>query len=184
MAERNESEQMAAHLDQVNDVVAEYLTGKNETEISKELSIPRQRVVGYLTEWRGMIANNQAIRTRAHEALGSADVHYNRLIGKAYEVIDSSDAMSGTGPLNTKSSAIKLIADMEAKRIDMLQKSGMLDNRELADELEETERKQEVLEGILKEVVSDCNHCKNEVMKRLARIANPNVAVVVDYDAV
>ena len=83
MAERNESEQMAAHLDQVNDVVAEYLTGKNETEISKELSIPRQRVVGYLTEWRGMIANNQAIRTRAHEALGSADVHYKRLIGKA-----------------------------------------------------------------------------------------------------
>lgn len=173
---------MAEHLDEVNDVVAEYLKGSSETEISRELDLPRVRVVNYLNEWRGMIANNQAIRSRAHEALASADVHYNRLIGKAYEVIDSTDQMTGTGSLNAKSSAIKLIADMEAKRIDMLQKSGMLDNRELAEELEETEKKQEVLEGILKDVVSDCNHCKQAVMQRLATIADPNEAVVVDYE--
>jgi len=182
MSDLSESEKMAEHLDKVNDVVAEYLKGTNETDISKQLDIPRTRVVKYLTEWRGLISNNQAIRGRAHEALASADVHYSKLINKAYEVIDATDTMTGTGSLNTKTSAIKMIADMEAKRIDMLQKSGMLDNKELADELEETERKQEVLEGILKEVVSDCNHCKTQVMKRLATVADPNEAVVVDYN--
>lgn len=179
---KDEVERLTEHLDQVNDVVAEYLKGANETEISKQLDIPRTRVVNYLNEWRGMIANNQAIRSRAHEALASADVHYNRLINKAYEVIDSSDQMTNAGALNTKTSAIKLIADMEAKRIDMLQKSGMLDNQELAEELAETEHKQEVLEGILKDVISDCNHCKSEVMRRLAEVADPDEAVVVDYE--
>ena len=91
--------------------------------------------------------------------------------------------MNGTGPLSIKNSAIKLIADMEAKRIDMLQKSGMLDNRELAEELVASEKKQDVLEGILKDVISDCNHCKPEVMRRLATVADPNEAVVVEYDA-
>ena len=179
---KTESEKMAEHLDQINDVVAEYLKGSNETEISKQLAIPRTRVVNYLNEWRGMIADNQAIRSRAHEALASADVHYNRLINKAYEVIEATEQMSGTGSLNTKNSSIKLIADMEAKRIDMLQKSGMLDNQELAQELAENERKQEVLEDILREVVGECNHCKSEVLRRLAQVADPDEAVVVDFD--
>lgn len=167
------------HLDQINLVVAEYLKGDDPTVISKNLNIPRVRVVGLLTEWRGMISNNEAIRSRAREALAGADAHYNKLIGKAYEVIDSADQGNNLG---AKNNAIKLIADMEAKRIDMLQKSGMLENKEIAEELAESERKQQVLEAILKDVVADCTHCKTEVMRRLATIADPNEAVVVDYD--
>lgn len=163
----------------MNQVVAEYLKGDDPTQISKTLGITRVRVVGYLNEWRGMIANNEAIRARAKEALASADQHYSRLIGKAYEVIDSADQRDN---LSAKTNAIKLIADMESKRIDMLQKSGMLENKELAEELAENERKQEVLESILKDVVSDCSHCKVEVMRRLATITGPDEAVVVNYD--
>jgi len=40
----------------------------------------------------------------------------------------------------------------------------------LADELLETERKQEILMSILKEVTSDCSHCKVEVAKRLSEV--------------
>lgn len=167
------------HLDAMNQVVSEYLKGNDPTDISKTLNITRVRVVGYLNEWRGLISNNEAIRARAKEALASADQHYSRLIGKAYEVIDSADQRDN---LSAKTNAIKLIADMEAKRIDMLQKSGMLENKELAEELAENERKQEVLENILKEVVADCSQCKVEVMRRLSTIADPDEAVVVDYD--
>lgn len=174
-----ELEKTLDHLDQINLVVAEYLKGDDPTVISKTLGIARVRVVGLLNEWRGMIANNEAIRSRAREALAGADAHYNKLIGKAYEVIDSADQGNNLG---AKNNAIKLIADMEAKRIDMLQKSGMLENKEIAEELAESERKQEVLENILKDVVSNCDHCKKETMRRLATIANPNEAVVVDYD--
>ena len=175
----SELERTLDHLDLINKVVAEHLKGDDPTAIAKTLGMSRVRVVGLITEWRGLISNNEAIRARAKEALASADQHYSRLINKAYEVIDSADQRDN---LSAKTNAIKLIADMENKRIDMLQKSGMLENKELAEELAETERKQEVLEGILKDVVSDCNHCKHEVMKRLATVADPNEAVVVDYN--
>ena len=171
---KNDLELAANHIEDVNNVVTEYLKGYNASEIAKITGYTRQRVLGYLNEWRGMIAGNDAIRARAKEALAGADQHYNKLIQKAYEVIDSADARDN---LSAKSNAIKLIADMEAKRIDLLQKAGMLDNAELAQELAENERKQELLEGILKEVVAHCDKCRNEVMRRLAEVSNEPVVV-------
>lgn len=170
----NNLELAANHIEDVNNVVTEYLKGYNASEIAKMTGYTRQRVLGYLNEWRGMIANNEAIRTRAKEALAGADAHYNKLIQKAYEVIDSADARDNLG---AKSGAIKLIADMEAKRIDLLQKAGMLDNKELAEEMADTERKQELLEGILKDVVAHCDTCRNEVMRRLAEVSDEPVVV-------
>lgn len=176
---KNELEKTLDHIDEMNKVVGVYLTGKNPTEVSQELGMTRMRVVGFIDEWRGLIAGNEAIRSRAKEALGQADAHYSKLIGKAYEVIDTADSRDN---LSAKTAGIKLIADMEAKRIDMLQKSGMLENDDLAEQLAETEDKQAVLEDILKEVVSDCPKCKTSVMQRLAQVAEPQEAVVVDFN--
>ena len=38
------------HLDEINKVVEEYLKGSDPTKISKDLSIPRTRVVAHLNE--------------------------------------------------------------------------------------------------------------------------------------
>lgn len=162
------------HLEEVNKVASEYIKGNDESAISKTLDIPRNRVVKLLNEWRGMIANNEAIRARAKEALAGADQHYNHLIKKAYEVIEDAEQ---TQNLSAKTNAIKLILDIENKRMDMLQKAGLLENKELADQLLEQERKQEVLVGILKEVVGDCNHCKYDVARRLAEYGGAGEAV-------
>ena len=163
------------HLDLVNKVAAEYLKGADDAEIAKTLNIPRARIRSLLTDWRSMVANNQAIQARAKEALAGADQHYSALIKKAYEVIDSADT---TQNLTAKTTSIKLIADIESKRLEMLQKAGLLDNQELADQLIETERKHEVLIGILKEVTSTCDHCKPKVLSKLSAINEG--AVVID----
>ena len=115
------------HLDLVNKVASEYLKGSDASEISKILDIPRVKVTELLTDWRVMAANNQAIHARAKEALAGADQHFSSLIKKAYEVIDSADATSN---LTAKTTSIKLIADIEGKRLEMLQKAGLLDNQE------------------------------------------------------
>lgn len=162
------------HLEEVNRVAEEYIKGNDESAISKNLDIPRNRVVKLLNEWRGMISNNEAIRARAREALAGADQHYNKLINKAYEVISDADQNQNLG---AKTNAIKLILDIETKRIDMLQKAGLLENKELADQILEQERKQEILVEILRDVVGNCNHCKNEVARRLAQYSGPNEAV-------
>ena len=164
------------HLDEVNRVASEYVKGSTEIQISKSLDMPRTRVVRLLDEWRGMIANNDAIRARAREALATADQHYNRLIQKAYEVIDAADSQSDLGE---KSKAIKLILDIENKRIEMLQKAGLLENKEIAEELMAMENRQEVLVKILREVSGKCDTCKVEVTKRLADVAKSEEALTV-----
>ena len=57
------------HLDEVNKVVEEYLKGNDPTKISKDLDIPRTRVVAHINEWKVMASANDAIRARAKDAL-------------------------------------------------------------------------------------------------------------------
>jgi NADH:ubiquinone oxidoreductase subunit E len=167
------------HLDKVNRVVEEYLKGSEATQISKELDIPRQKVVGYINEWKQMASDNAAIRARAKEALVGADTHYNKLINKAYEVID--DATT-TANLSAKTAAIKLVLDIEARRIDMLQKAGLLENKELAEEMLEIERKQEILVGILKDVASEYPQIRDEIMRRLSSVSKNKEVVTIVHE--
>lgn len=166
------------HLEEVNKVATEYIKGLNESEISKELDIPRTRVVSLLREWKSMASNSEAVRARAREALAGADAHYSRLIKQAYEVIEEANIQ---GSLGAKTNAIKLILDIEAKRIDMLQKAGLLENKELADQILENEKKQDILVKILKEVSGECPKCKNEVAKRLAQISTEDGMITLEH---
>lgn len=167
------------HLDAVNKVVEKYLAGTPETQISKELAIPRQKVVGYINEWRAMAADNAAIRARAKEALVGADTHYSKLINKAYEVID--DATT-TANLTAKTAGIKLVMDLERTRIDMLQKAGLLENKELAEEMLEIERKQEVLVNILKDIAAEHPEIRDEIMRRLSSVAKDKEVITVVHN--
>lgn len=169
-------QQTVEHLDEVNSVVAEYLKGNDPTKISKELDMPRQTVVRYISEWQKMAADNSAIRGRAKEALVAADTHYSHLIGKAYEVIDDATTM---GNLNAKTAGIKLVLDIESKRIEMLQKAGLLENKELAEEMMEIERKQEVLKKILLDIASEHPEVRDKIMRRLSEISNDGETITV-----
>ena len=172
-----DNNEIILHIEEVNQVASEYIKGKDASAISKELDIPRNRVLNLLNEWRNMVANNEAVRIRAREALAGADQHYNHLIRQAYEVIE--DATT-TANLSAKTAAIKLVMDIESKRIDMLQKAGLLENKELADQLLEQEQKQDVLVGVLREVSGDCPRCRNEVAKRLAQISGQGEVITVE----
>jgi hypothetical protein len=172
-------EDLVKHLDQVNLVVEEYLKGSDPTVISKQLSIPRTRVVTLINEWKVMASANDAIRARAKEALAAADTHYSKLISKSYEVIDEA---SMTNNLGAKTQAIKLVMDIESKRIDMLQKAGLLENKELADEMIEIENRQMVLMSILKDIASEYPQVRDEIMKRLSSIAKNDEVITVVQD--
>jgi hypothetical protein len=169
-------EELVKHLDQVNLVVEEYLKGNDPTVISKQLDIPRQRVVTLINEWKVMASANDAIRARAKEALAAADTHYSKLVARTYEVIDEA---SMTNNLTAKTQAIKLVMDIESKRIDMLQKAGLLENKELADEMMQIEKRQDVLMAILKDIASQYPEIRDEIMRRLSSIAKEDEAVTI-----
>ena len=172
-------EDLIKHLDEINNVVGEYLKGNDATKISKDLAIPRTRVVQHINEWKVMASANDAIRARAKEALAVADTHYNKLIAKSYEVIDEA---SLTNNLGAKTQAIKLVMDIESKRIDMLQKAGLLENKELAEEMVQIERRQEVLVEILREIASTHPEVRDLIMQRLSQIAKEGEVITIVHD--
>lgn len=167
------------HLDEVNRVVEEHLKGNDPTKIAKTLSMPRTRVVSHINEWKALASANDAIRARAKDALVSADAHYSKLIAKAYEVIDDANT---TANLTAKTTAIKLVMDIESKRIDMLQKAGLLENKELAEEMLEIEKRQDVLMNILRDIASEHPEIRDKIMKRLSDIAKDGEAVTIVHD--
>jgi hypothetical protein len=163
----------------MNKIVSKYLEGNDPTKISKELDIPRQKVVSYLNEWKMMASNNAAIRERAREALVAADTHYNKLIGQAYDVIDEATT---TANLSAKTTAIKLVLDIESRRIDMLQKAGLLENKELAEEMIEIEKRQDMLVNILKDIASEYPEIRDKIMRRLSDASRENEVITVVQD--
>jgi hypothetical protein len=169
--------EVADHFDRMNKVVEELLKGNNPTTIAKTLDIKRTEVLDHIDTWRGLMRSDNNIQQRAREALTSADQHYAMIIQRAWETVEQADA---NAQYNIKAQSLKLIADVEARRIDMLQKAGLLENNEIGDQLIETERKQAVLMGILRDVTSSCDHCKFEVARRLTEATGKVEAVTKD----
>lgn len=159
--------ELADHFDRMNKVVEELLKGNNPTQIAALTGFKRAEVIEYIDEWKEVVRSDSGARERAKEAISGADQHYAMLIKEAWKTVEDADQ---SGQLNVKATSLKLIADIEGKRIGMLQEVGLLDNAELATQLAETERKQDILVKILKEVTTTCPKCKIDVAKRLSQI--------------
>jgi hypothetical protein len=168
--------ELAGQFDQMNTVVEELLKGNTSNQIAKRLDITRAQVENHIKTWKSFVHDSQAIRDRAKEALAGADEHYSMLIKEAWDVVNEAGVAA---ELNTKNAALKLIADIEAKRIDMLNKAGVLEDNSMADQILESERKQSILVNILRDVTSSCEHCKWEVAKRLSEVTGQVEAVVI-----
>jgi len=151
-------------VDRMNRVVERYLRGENPTTIARQVGMKRAEVLDYIDEYRVIARNDDAVKDRAREALHSADQHFNMLIERSWEIIDTE------ADNKIRNVAIKNVADFESKRVEMLQKAGLYDDAALGDELADMEEKQEILMGILREVVADCEHCKYEVARRLSKV--------------
>lgn len=171
--------ELADHFDRMNRVVSELLKGNSPTQIASVTGFKRAEVVELIDEWKSVVHNDSTARERAKEAISGADQHYAMLIKEAWKTVEDADTQ---GQLNVKATALKLIADIEGKRIGMLQEVGLLDNAELATQLAETERKQDILVKILKEVTATCPKCKLDVAKRLSQITGIVEPVVLNEE--
>jgi transposase-like protein len=169
--------ELADNFEQMNKVVSEFIKGNNVNAIARQFDLKPIQVSNMLSTWRELMHGDSGIRERAKEALGAADQHYSMVIKEAWKTVEQADNQDA---LNVKSQALKLIADVESKRIDMLQKAGVIEKNEMSDQILETERKQEVLVGILRDVTSTCPNCKQEVAKRLSAVTNRVEVISVD----
>jgi hypothetical protein len=53
----------------------------------------------------------------------------------------------------------------------MLQKAGLLENKELAEEMIEIERKQDILKNILRDIATDYPEIRDKIMNKLSEVS-------------
>ena len=64
----------------------------------------------------------------------------------------------------------------------MLQKAGLLENKELAEEMVEIEKRQEILVEILRDIATEHPEIRDKVMRRLSDIAKENEVITIVHD--
>ena len=166
--------------EQSESIIDLHLQGMSDLKISKETGLTRIEVKHIIAQWRAVAHNDAESRDAARDALHRAVEHYDRLILKNYELLDELKNL----PFNhqvagKKHDVIKAIADLEARKVDQLQKAGLYDNSQLGDELAQMERDKELVFDILRNDL--CEVCRPHVMRRIGE-ASGRVEVVVVHD--
>lgn len=177
-----------SRFEEMHEVIKLYIKNVNPTAIAREVGIRRVDVLAHIEEWRKTVVGSQIMKDRVDELISTMDEHYSLLIQKAYEIIDEVDrpldedekrkeTMTRSQMLSQKKGALDLIAKLEKDRIDILQKSGLLEAADLGDELAAMEEQKQMLIQILSEEL--CDHCKPKVMGRISgAMSNKNVTIV------
>jgi hypothetical protein len=158
-------------------VVQEMLKGSNSRQIAKTLGLKPMEVDEYVAEWQTYARNNQYIQDRAKDALIATDEHYDMIIRNLWDSVHEADANSD---LKIKTATLKMIADIEGKRIEMLQKSGLLENQQIADQVLEMERKHEIIIAILRKVTEKYPEAAEYIRQEIAKVTGEVVGTVVD----
>lgn len=156
------------------------MQGKSEYQIGRALQIKAVEARAYMRQWQELLNEDMASRDAARDHLNTMVARYERLIEQSNENLDNLKAMVFDEKVSAQiNSTLKNIADFDAKRVDLLQKAGLLDAHDLGDELAEREQREEMLLNILRNDL--CDDCRMVVARRLQEVTNVVEATVV-YD--
>ncbi len=165
------------HYDLMNKIALEYHKGnQNPTALAKQFNIKRADVLVLLDEWKDIAKNDINIREQATEVVQSAIAHNQFLKQEAHKLLKQSD---DDRDLKNKTAVIKLLSDLDAKAVDMLQKAGMYDDASLGDELADLEDKADKIKELLKEVATEYPQARHMIMQGLSRIFGQTTGVPV-----
>jgi len=170
----------AVYFERLSRVAEMTLNGHSVAEISREIGMTRKETIALQNEWKESMVVDHEARDRALDALNVMDEHYNQLIKKSYgalEQIEDDLQLNGTTPqrIQQKLNALKLVADLEAKRLDALQKAGLLDAADMGDHVADMEEKMGIMVSILRNDL--CPDCKRKVAQKLQKVTNQVEAV-------
>lgn len=165
-------------------VIDLYAQNINPTQIARELGLRRVDVMKHIEDWHASISGMEFMKDRVEELIGLMDEHYSLLIRKAYEIVkevdEGNDGESHAGHMwqAQKLAALRAIAEFEKQRIDVWQRSGLLDAADMGEELADMEEQKKLLLDILQKDL--CEKCHPKVMAQLAGRMGKDTVIVID----
>jgi hypothetical protein len=159
----------------INTIAGDYLLkGINDaTKIAKATGIPRKDVVLYIEEWRNAAHSSDA-KARAEELLFDMDRAYDQIIQQLWVEHSCAEGARDAATI------LKTIAEVIAKRQDVLQKAGLYDDAALGDELAVAEEQMAGIKELLKVVAADFPETRTVIMEGLGRIFKQAVPIPVN----
>jgi len=162
--------------DRMNQVVQAHVEGLTETQIAKRLGFKRAEVVGFLDEYKEYAKDNKMLQDRAFEVVHDYDQGQNRVISEAWELhSEAKDA----GDMKLQATIQKNIADMQSKRVEVLQKVGMYAAMDMGDQIAEQEEKIQILMQLLKEIKEEHPEVAIKIAKALTKVSGEPETVMV-----
>lgn len=160
--------------------VAELRTsGLTEYAVAKKLGIKRTEVIELYDRWKDMLTEDSQARDMARDHLNVMVKHYDKLIQESYKILDDLNKMQFDEKVSAqKNITLKNISDYEARRVDALQKAGLLDANDLGEEMARMEEQKSILVDILQNDL--CPGCKGKIAQKLGLVTGRVEAIVVD----
>lgn len=161
-----------------------YLQGKNETAIARELGVQRKDVLVALRDFRGLLKrtseNAVDVRERLLDIILEADESFRMVIDEAWKTVRDAD---DEGAMSTKINALKLVESSTGKRADILVKSGISADDDIIEQMNETERRQEILVGILRKVKEEFPDAAEFIARELSKVSTTVEPIAIERDA-
>lgn len=166
-----------------NKVADLMMQGKSEFAVARELSLKVVEVKAYWNQWKDLVAQDEDGRDAAKDYLNRMVKHYDLLIEKSHQNLKDLASLAYDEKVSAQVNAtLKNIADYEAKRVDALQKAGLLDASDLGDELAEREEREALLISILQNDL--CEDCKQVVRDKLTVLTGQVQGTVVESEVI
>lgn len=162
------------HYERVNQIVSLIIQGENFTDIARQLGIQRKDVMAAHDEWKTWARSNRFVQERAQDAIAGADQHYSMIILNLWRTVTDADLV---GDLRLRKDTLLAVASVEDKRVAMLQKSGMLDSRAAAKQLEEYEKKQKLITEMMREIAIEYPELRATILSKLSAITEEPQAI-------
>lgn len=154
---------------QMEEVATHMLKGHSEFKTARDLGMKVVEVKALWGAYKERLEQDSYARDAARDMLNLMVVQYDELIVKLHENYkDLEDLKYDEKVSAQRNTTARNIADMQAKRVDALQKAGLLDQGDLGDELAEREKQEAYLIDILRNDL--CAECQAVVAVKLQKV--------------
>lgn len=165
---------------EMEEVAKHMMKGHSEYKTARDLGLKVVEVKSLWEQYRERLNNDTLARDAARDYMNMMVKQYDNLIAKAHANLEELENLEYDEKISAQvNTTIKTIGDLQAKRVDTLQKAGLLDANDLGDELAEREERETMLINILRNDL--CDDCRPAVARKLQEVTNTVEATVI-YD--
>lgn len=161
---------MAQELEMVEEAGTLHLRGYNYTNISEILSISVYRAKKYVGDYIGIIKQESDSDPYFLERVQENTVKFLRELDDiSKEAWETCQVATDNGMVTARVQALKLILEVTGKKAQLYQLMGgrSADSDYIA-RMQKSEHVNQILSAILTDVVSECDHCREQTRMRLA----------------